>query len=115
MISCRLTAVCTSDTLSPSCPQASSGGLSPGKIGVGVGVGGLCVVVGVALLLRWFRRVRQLHVVEHAVLTEHLLAAEREGIIISWIVYVASSIRIRHNTIVVPCVDCNACHKNTYI
>ena len=84
-----VTTVCTSE-LSLFCPHASSAssGLSPGKIGVGAGVGGLCVVVGVALLLRWFRRVRQQHVVEqqqhvveHAALTEHLLAVELEGLV----------------------------------
>ena len=75
-----LTAVCTPDSVSPLCPQASSGhslGTCAG-IGVGVGVGGLFVVVGLVLLLRGFRRMRQRHALEHGALTEQLLATEHQ-------------------------------------
>ncbi len=41
-------------------------------------MGGLLIVVGLVLLLRGLRRVRQRHAMEHGALTEQLLATEQQ-------------------------------------
>ena len=83
----KLITVCTPDSTSPLCPQASSGHSLGTCAGIGVGVG-----VGLVFLLQGFRRVRRRHALEHGALTEQLLATEHqcmelelEGVDVSWL------------------------------
>jgi hypothetical protein len=71
---------CTIESSSPLCPQPASSSLRNlnTRIGVGVGVGVASVLVALAFLLRRFRRAQRRHVLEQGVLTEQLMATERE-------------------------------------